>query len=175
MSEAGFTPRELSIIDEAVKRTVTALHEERRHAADDAYKQTMRRLKALPIIKERLEENKARLEGMRADGALPGVSKSIIRYSAAGLRVDPEEMYEAACLTLEAHIAADQLEVEEVAAAMKTVQQEAYYAVIYDYYVKNMSDLEIAEKLFCDESTVRRRRSQLVHRIAIRLYGAYAL
>ena len=165
----------LSLIDESVKRTMTAMIAERSMQTNDAYKQTLARLDALEAISARLEDNKAKLEAMREEGQLQGKSKSIIRFSAPGLRADPQEMFEAVCQSLEAYIAADQQEVDEMEKALEYISNDQYYPVISERYFNGKTDEEIAGILYCDDSTVRRNRSRLVHRLSIRLYGVQAL
>ena len=165
----------IAIIDTAVKRAIGAMIVESNSQVKDTYKQTISRLEALDTIMWRLETNKRKLEGMLEEGQLQGKSKSIIRYSNLNTRIDPEEMYEAVCKSLEAHIAADQQEVDEMEAALKHIASDPYYPVIYQRYSKGQSDIEIAEKLFCDESTVRRNRARLIRRLAVCLYGAQAI
>ena len=106
---------------------------------------------------------------------MPGKSKSIVRFSASGVRVDPEEMLEAVRRSVEAHIAADQEEIDAVTSALGCVKDDYYYPAVYDGLVFHKTDAELAEMLYCDESTIRRNRSRLIHIIAIRLYGVEAI
>lgn len=163
----------LAVIDEAVKRAVTAMYAERNARPDNCYKQTIHRIKLLPTLQERVNDNKARLS---EDGNLmPGKSKSIVRFSASGVRADPEEMLEAVRKSVEAHLAADQNEIDIVTKAMESVKGDYYYSTVYDGLILHKTDAELAEKLYCDESTVRRNRSRLIRIIAVRLYGVEAI
>ena len=47
--------------------------------------------------------------------------------------------------------------------------------VSYSDIEVTFTDAELAEKLYCDESTVRRNRSRLIRIIAVRLYGVEAI
>ena len=163
----------IAMIEETAKRTAAAMYAERNLKPDNCYKQTIRRIKALPILQERVEDNRARLS---EDGnLLPGKSKSIVRFSASGIRADPEEMLEAVRQTVEAHIAADQQEIDDVTKAMEYVKDDYYYPTVYNGLILHHSDAEIAEELHCEDSTVRRNRSRLLRIIAVRLYGVDAL
>ena len=166
------SPAVMAVIEEAVKKTVAAMIAERDSAPDNCYKQTIKRIKALPILQERVEDNRARLE---EGNLIPGKSKSIVRFSASGVRADPEEMLEAVRRTVEAHLAADQEEIDAVTAALACVQEDFYYPAVYDGLVLRRSDAQLAEQLYCDESTVRRNRSRLIRIIAVRLYGVSAI
>ena len=173
--KAQLSQKIISLIDESVRRAMTAMIVEHRKITDDAYKQTVARLEALGAIKASLKDSMAKLEGMRKERQLQGKSKSIIRYSAPGIRVDPEEMFEAVCQSLEAHIAADQQEVSEMERALDYISGDLYFPVIQERYFNGKTDEEISAQLNCDVSTVRRNRGRLVRRLSIRLYGAQAI
>ncbi len=162
----------IALIEETAKKTVALMFAERSQRPDDCYKQTIKRIKAIPVLQDRVNDNRARLEN---SGDAQQKSKSIVRFSAAGVRADPEEMLEAVRQTLEAHIAADQEEISIVTKAMEYVRNDFYYPAVYDGLILHHSDTEIAESLHCDESTVRRNRSRLIRTISVRLYGVEAL
>jgi hypothetical protein len=163
----------LAVIEETAKKVAAQMYAERNLRPDNCYKQTIKRIKLLPILQERVEDNRARLG---EDGNLmPGKSKSIVRFSASGVRADPEEMLEAVRRTTEAHLAADQMEIDTVTTAMESVSSDYYYKTVYDGLVLHKSDAQLAEELFCDESTIRRNRSRLIRIISVRLYGVEAI
>ena len=163
----------VALIEETAKRVAEKMYAERNLRPDNCYKQTIKRIRLLPILQERVEDNLARLG--ENGNLMPGRSKSIVRFSASGVRADPEEMLEAVRSTLEAHLAADQEEIAIVTKAMESVKTDYYYKAVYDGLVLKKTDEELAEELFCDESTVRRNRSRLVRVIAVRLYGVEAI
>ena len=163
----------LAVIEETAKQVAQTMYAERNRIPDNCYKQTIKRIKALPILMERVEDNRARLG---EDGNLmPGKSKSIVRFSASGVRADPEEMLEAVRRSVEAHLAADQEEIDLVTRALEYVKEDLYYPAVYGGLVLHKTDEQLAEELYCDESTVRRNRSRLIRIIAVRLYGVEAL
>lgn len=163
------------IVDQAIRAAIEAMKIEKDSFVDEAYTKTKQRLRALPIILDRLEENRARLAMMEKENALQGKSKSIIRFTAHGQRVDPLEALEAVKQDLAAHIAADEFEVEQIENALHFFQGDPYYCTVYDHYFNGATDDDLAERLFCDASTIRRHRGTLIHKIAIRLYGAFAI
>lgn len=169
-NEKQITPEVMSIIEEAIKKTAALMIAEKNAQPDDCYKQTIKRMRAIPILKERIRDNTARL-----DGPLQGKSTSIVRYSADGVRADPEEMLEAVRRSLSAHIEADRAEVDEVETAMAYIGSDYYFPAVYDSYILGKSDAEIAEQLHCEDSTVRRNRGRLTRIIAVRLYGVLAI
>ena len=144
---------------------------------DNAYKSTIHRLDAIPDLKKRIEKNRAKLETALATGQGQGHSTSIVRYHpGSGVRVDPEEAYDALVQDLQARIDMDTAEVKEVTEALETVKNDYYYETVYDRFVLgNKDDDDIALSLSCDASTVRRNRKRLIRRIAILLYGVEAI
>ena len=163
----------LAVIEETARKTALAMYAERNLRPDNCYKQTIHRIKLLPVLQERVEENRARLS---EDGnLLPGRSKGIVRFTASGVRADPEEMLAAVRQTMEAHLAADQNEIDIVTRAMESVKADYYYPTVYDGLVLQKTEAELAEKLVCDVSTIRRNRSRLIRIIAVRLYGVDAI
>lgn len=140
----------------------------------DAYRATERRLYALPILKARIEENIDKLEEIITLG--PGEhSKGITRFQKSGVRLEPEDIKDAAIMDLKASIAADEYEVETIENALKLIQNEVYYFAVEGKYIHGLTDDEISEKIHCDKSTVYRNRKNLIQRIAVFLYGSYAV
>lgn len=142
--------------------------------ANEAYKATERRLRALPDLQEKVEADKAQLAEYEA-GIVRGRSKDIIRFSASGSRVSPEEKLDALKQDLAARIAADEYEIGLIENALKVIENDPYYKTVFNRYVLQENDEDIAEQIHCDASTVRRRRGQLVRRLAVRLYGVDAI
>ncbi|MBQ8136573.1 MAG: hypothetical protein IJ174_03985 [Clostridia bacterium] len=163
----------VAVIEETVKRTMQQMMAERDAMPRDCYKQTIKRIKSLPVLQERVAENKARLG---KDGNLmPEKSKSIVRFSASGVRADPEEMLEAVIQTLEAHIAADEEEISIVTKALESVKNDYYYQTVVGTYIDQKTDEQLAEEMHCEESTIRRNRKRLTSIISVRLYGVFAI
>lgn len=171
----GLTEREKKIVDYAIEKMALAMFAGRCRQTEDAYKDTMKRLEALPIIKERIEANKDRLCVMRKEKKLPGKSKSIVAFNPSGYRADPEEIFDAVLQDLEAHIQIDQMEVDELEKALSHFKNDPYFDTVSGRFIEEKTDYEISEALFCDESTVRRNRGRLIHKIAVMLYGVEAL
>ncbi len=165
----------VTIIDDSVKRAVAAMYIAQADKAKDVYKQTERRLTAYPHILEKLKQDQARLDNMQADGHGQERSKSLVRYSGRGMRMDPDEIFDALKADLIARIACDQQEVEEIQNALHSVERDAYFQTLPAKFFNVDADWEVAEKLHCDESTIRRNRARLVRVVAVRLYGAEAI
>lgn len=143
-------------------------------SASDAYKATERRLRALPILRDKVEYDRERLDEYRS-GVVRGRSKSITRFTTSGSRVDPIEMIEALEQDTSAQIATDEYEIKLIEDALSTIENDPYYAAVYDKYILEKPDDEIAEKIPCDPSTVRKNRGRLIRQLAVRMYGATAI
>ncbi|MEG1777135.1 MAG: hypothetical protein RR367_11520 [Clostridia bacterium] len=168
------SPQLLLAIDEAVKRAVSAVRVAQIDDTRNLYRQTERRLYAFHHLREKVMMDSCRLADMK-EGYQQNKSKSIVRFSASGIRTDPEEMYEAIERDLAARIASDQQEIDEVMSAVKGVEGDSYYRTVPARYFEGSRDWEVAAELHCDDSTVRRNRARLVRIIAIRLYGVAAI
>lgn len=139
--------------------------------AKDTFKATERRLCAVPDPREKLRDDEGELEKARK-GGLKERSYSVPR---SGVRLPPEEIMEAVIIDLEAAIAATSHELKAIEKALASVRDDPYYLAVDGKYIQRLTDNEIAEKIHCDPVTVRRNRKNLVQRVAVRLYGAYAV
>lgn len=142
--------------------------------ASDAYKATERRLRALPILRDKVEYDRERLDEYKC-GVVRGKSKSITRFTTSGSRLDPLEMIEALEQDTAAQIATDEYEIKLIEDALSIIKKDPYYAAVYDKYILDKTDDEIAEQIPCDPSTVRKNRGRLVRQLAVRMYGATAI
>ena len=116
--------------------------------AKDTYKATERRLYALPILREKLQEDKEKLEEIRTHGT-PQHSKGIVRYSRTGIRLSPEEILDGIIKDMEATIAADQYEIDTVEKALSHVKDDPFYSAIEAKYFEGLDDEDVAEDLNC--------------------------
>lgn len=149
-----------------------------RHQAEqipvDAYKNTERRLYALPDLKEKVERDKAYIEDLQLHGR-GRHSADIIRFKKAGVRLDESEIVAAITHDYTAKIARNEYEIETVESALASMENDQYFKTITLKYFLNQSEEEIAKEMHCDKSTASRNRTRLVKRLAVRLYGVDAL
>lgn len=160
-------------LEEIIKRAVEAGRISAERSAKDAYKATERRLYALPILRRKIADDKERLEEIRKYGPR-GRSKSITRFTKSGVRLSPEEIFEAVVMDMEATIAADQYEIDAMEKALSVIKDDEYYMTVIGRYLEDLPDERVAELIPCDTSTVWRNRKRLVQRMAVWLYGADA-
>ena len=144
---------------------------------EGAYASTERRLYALPILRERIEDNREELAELENCGldALRKHSASLVRVLRPGIRLTAEEVHQAQMAELRGRLAADEREVRKLQTALALIADDPYYLTVELRYFKGEHDTAIAKRLCCDPATVRRNRSRLVKRLALRLYGAEAL
>ena len=172
----ALSPDIQAIIKKAVEDALQAGKAAQKADTLEPYKQTERRLYALPHLEEKIAADKENLEYYTQGGegctCGQGTSKSIVRFQRGGYRVSAEEIQDTFVKDLESRIAADEEEVRVVRLALSAISEDYYYPVVEGKYLQD--DL-IAEVLACDASTVRRNRGRLVRIVAIRLYGVNAL
>lgn len=161
-------------IEEIIQRAVMAGRISAERTAKDTFKATERRLYAVPVLRQKLQDDRERLAELRKYGPR-GKSKSIVRFTTGGSRLSPEEIFEVIVKDMEATIAADAYELEIMERALAYVQDDEYYMTITGRYLEELPDEEVAEKIPCDTSTVWRNRKRLVQRISVMLYGAAAV
>ena len=128
---------------------------------------------ALPILRRKIVDDKERLEEIRKYGPR-GRSKSITRFTKSGVRLSPDEIFEAVVMDMEATIAADQYEIDAMERALSVIKDDDYYMTVIGRYLEDLPDERVAELIPCDTSTVWRNRKRLVQRMAVWLYGADA-
>ena len=158
-------------LESAITMAVEAGRMAAARTAKDAFKATERRLCAIPDLREKLKDDEEELEKARRNG-LKERSYSVPRF---GVKLPPEEIMEAVIIDLEAAIAATSHELKAIEKALASVRDDPYYLAVDGKYIQRMTDEEIAEQVHCDPVTVRRNRKNLVQRVAVRLYGAYAV
>ncbi len=138
-----------------------------------AYAETERRLYAMRALRARVEDTReelAELEGLGIE-ALREHSASLVRVLRPGMRLDPEEVHAVQLAALRGRLAADERELKRMNIALSFISDDPYYLAVEARYLRGMGDYDIAERLNCDPSTVRRNRTRLVRMLALRLYG----
>lgn len=161
-------------IENIIKKAVEAGRISAERTAKDAFKATERRLYALPVIRERLADNREKLAEIMQYGPRER-SKSITRFVKSGVRLSPDEIFEAVVMDMEATIAADEYEIEAMEKALATIADDEYYQTVTGRYIENLTDDQVAELITCDTSTVWRNRKRLIQRLSVWLYGAQAI
>lgn len=161
-------------IENIIKRAVAAEHLAAERSVRDAYKAIERRLYAVPVLRKKLEDDMACLAEIKQYGPQQK-SSSITRFMKNGIRLTPEEIQEVLIMDMEAGIAADQYELDNIEKALAGIADDEYYLTVSGRYLQGLSNEQIAERIPCEISTVWRNRKRLVQQLAVLLYGAAAV
>jgi len=162
------------LIDKAVTAAINAAHIIATRNATDAYKATEKRLYAYPVLLDKIAAEKEMVTHILTHGS-PERSQSVKRFARPGIRLTPDEIVSTVITDMEATIAADEHEAATIAAALHTIQGDTYYRAVEGRFIHGMTDVDIADSIPCDPTTVRRNRGRLIRKLAIRLYGTQAL
>lgn len=160
--------------DSIIKKAVEAGRLAAERQPKDAYKATERRLYALPVLRQKLADDKERMQELQEYGPRER-SKSITRFTKGGVRLTKEEIFEAVVLDLQVEIDRDEFEIKTMETALQTIEGDEYYQVITGRYIDGLADEDIAAAIPCDTTTVWRNRKRLIQRLSVRLYGAAAV
>lgn len=161
-------------IEKAVAAGIVAERIQISGAAKDAYKLTEKRLYAYEVLFDKVLDDKERLVDLQENG-LSDRSKSLVRFVKSGTRLSKEEIVEALIQDTTARIAANEYELDTIRKALRIIEKDPYYMVVYGRYIEGRTDDSIAEEVFCETSTVRRNRARLMRKLAIWFYGADAI
>lgn len=137
-------------------------------------RETERRLYRYKTLCGRIRDHRRDIEelnDMNFD-ALRRSSKSFVSMLKSGMRMDPQDAFEAQIGVLRTYLAVDEYEVRQIRRALRYVRDDPYYMSIEYKYFRNMTDEESSRAMKCSLSTVRRNRSRLLNRICDALYGA---
>lgn len=164
-------------IDETAKKVLASITPvTNKTGYKNCYKQTEARLYAYPVLQENIKRYEQDIKDLERE-KITCRSKDLTRFSACatGIRLTPEEIQEGKIIGMQIKLERDQKEVNELNAALEDIEADDYYIVIKGRYFDGINDTIIANKIPCDERTVRRNRARLIKKISIRLYGAEAL
>lgn len=177
-------PKEiLLLIEAALKNTADNAYNEGRKQRDkeikDYYKAAERRLYAYPELVLNLEKHDLDVVDVKKESRIigSGRSKSIVYRPVTGgsIIAGKEEILESKLAIIESKRIRDQNEIDEVKYALGAIENDPDRMIIEYKYFYCMTEIEIADKIFCDERTVRRHKNRLLRKIMIRFYGADAI
>jgi len=164
--------RILKGIEDALKKAVASGYEKRCQEIKNYFKQTERRLYSYPELYENIQKYTLDIQDLERE-FFSEKSKDMVKFSEnSGIRLTPQEIQQARIESLKRKIKRDQAEIDEINYALNAVKDDEYYMIVEYKYFDGMKDVEIGEKMYCDESTVRRHKNKLLQRIMVRLYGA---
>ena len=163
-----------SVIEKSVSEGIRQGYAIGKQESKDYFRQTEKRLRAYPELKKNIEKYEKDIADLQYESRIPGSKKSkdIARMISNGVRLSPEEILGVKIANIEIKKKIDEAEIVEIDYALDGIRGEYDYNIIEWKYFEYQSDEEIAQKLHCDERTVRRNKNRLVSKIMIRLYGA---
>ncbi len=141
--------------------------------AQAAYRATEQRLYRVPVIRERVEDDKEDLMALESgETELLGPRPALLELGrGSNLPRSPQDIRGDQMAVLRSRLAANERELRRMAAALSFIADDPYYPAIELRYLRGMREVDIAERLQCDPATVRRNRARLIKRLALRLYG----
>ena len=167
-----------SLIDATIQRVVSGTIEDIKsdniHALDpkSIYSKTESLLYNLPQLKKAVQERREQISEIERYG-LPRVSKSFTVFIPNSGYVDTTSEYEKKENKLDQlHGVIIELEnrIAQIEAAVDTVKDDPYFPIIKMKYFDKKTNAQIAERLKCDESTVKRNKNKLLESIRFALF-----
>lgn len=141
----------------------------------DGYKKdTIKKLKSYPILKNNIEEYQKDLDDIYKEefGRSPAVHVARSYYNPE-LTLD-EIRYCESVKILKNKIR-DEAIIKEVDRALKEIKNDDYYVVIPKFFFERKTVEKIAEEMNCDTVTIYRNKSRLLDILTIKLYGGDAI
>ena len=161
-------------IERIVAGTVEDLKSDNLHALDpkSIYSKTESLLYNLPQLKKAVQERREQISEIERYG-LPHASKSFTVFIPNSGYVDNVSEYEKKENKIEQlHGIINELEsrIAQIEAAIDTVKADPYYPIIKMRYFDKKTNAQIAERLKCDEGTVKRHKNKLLESIRFALF-----
>jgi len=141
--------------------------------AQAVYRTTEQRLYRIPVLRERIEDDKEDLIALESgESELLCPRPAVLEIGrGSNLRRSPQEIRTDQMSSLRSRLASNERELRRMSAALCFISGDPYYPAIELRYFQGIREVDIADKLQCDPATVRRNRARLVKRLALRLYG----
>ena len=161
-------------IERIVAGTVEDLKSDNLHALDpkSIYSKTESLLYNLPQLKKAVQERREQISEIERYG-LPKASKSFTVFIPNSGYVDNVSEYEKKENKIEQlHGVINELEsrIAQIEAAIDTVKADPYFPIIKMRYFDKKTNAQIAERLKCDEGTVKRHKNKLLESIRFALF-----
>lgn len=167
-----------SLIDATIQRVVSGTIEDIKsdniHALDpkSIYSKTESLLYNLPQLKKAVQERWEQISEIERYG-LPRASKSFTVFIPNSGYVNTTSEYEKKENKLDQlHSVIIELEnrIAQIEAAVDTVKDDPYFPIIKMRYFDKKTNAQIAERLKCDEGTVKRRKNKMLESIRFALF-----
>lgn len=173
------TIKQLKEVANNIIENVIAINTPKKNIASDFYrKETVKKLKSYPILKQNIEEFKKDLEDIKKENfeTVPAIhivspNNNIDKY----LNNDLEERRLIESIKIRKSMLRDIRATKEIERAMEAIKDEPYNKIIEMQYFNNMSVDNIASELNCDTKTIYRNRIKLIDILTIKFFGGDAI
>jgi RNA polymerase sigma factor (sigma-70 family) len=162
-----------SIIIKTVRTTLKEIEKKKPLSEKSYFSRTERLLYSYPSLKVSLNELELNIHDIELEG-IKRKSTSIVVFSGKGSSGDNDEQLTAAEAYKESKERTQRM-VNRIERALDHIRGEEGYEIIEMKYFDNMNNLEIADKIPCSESTVKRWRKRLVNQLGVLIFGVDAL
>lgn len=165
------------MINRGISHAMQAGAERTRHAGSRACRERVERLlyarSGLEILITSLEEDLAAMgdDAPPSSMAYEKTANKVVHLLPSGDALGIPH----ARKDVEALLARNRLAAKRIDRAVASLAGDPYYELLHLKYAERLPEEEIAERLCCDPSTVRRNKNRLLERLAIVFFGVDAL
>ena len=162
----------LSIIEKTSELSVQKFAQKYRIKDINFYKKTEFLLYAYPTLKDIIELAEKDILDMIEEGET-GKSKDITMMPKPneGIREDRSDIIQQRIQSKKDSLKVTEIDVKQIERALDKIEPDDMDLIVLKYFDK-MTMFKIAEKLHCSESTIKRKRREVVNKIALRLFGS---
>lgn len=142
--------------------------------ADGYKKDTIKKLKSYPILKNNIAEYQKDLDDIYKEefGRSPVVHVARSYYNP---EMTLDEIRYIESLKILKNKIRDEAIIKEIDRALKEIKNDDYYDVIPKFFFERKTVEKIAEEMNCDTVTIYRNKSRLLDILTIKLYGGDAI
>lgn len=159
-------------IEKAIKKATSAIIEANKKTEAEQrnyFKDTEKLLYSLPALKLKVDQDEEDIK----NGVAIRTRKSpdVIKFGGGQSCFDEDEYIERRKASMER----TKREIQRIERALETIQDDEYYPILPLKYWDELSAVEIAERLGCEERTFYRHKNRLISKLKVVLFGADAL
>ena len=157
------------IINTTVRIAFVSAIENREADRRKIFRETEDLLRAKTTLEENIEEHKKEIEKVELGRNEKRSSADIVTM--ATTRLTSDQLIESKILSLQSKIERDGEKINRLNKALKIIENDKWFRLIELKYFENWEDEELADEFGCDPRTVKRHKSRLVWRLAVKLTG----
>lgn len=177
---ADKTLKVLEKVANNIIENVIALNAPKKNISIEFYrKETIKKLKSYPILKQNIEEYKKDLEDIKRENFETVPAVHVVNPNNANvdkfLNDDLAERRLIESVKIRRAILRDITATKEIERALEAIKNEPYNNIIQMQYFKHMNAENIADELKCDIKTVYRNRIKLLDILTLKFFGGDAI